>query len=116
MTWTVPNNRKLFGKKTAEVDMQIMDLSISGALLVGPLIDVVRCGSRVPFLYEGSHGVAEVRHIRSADDVPDYANGAYYHVVFINIPSKLKELIFAHIADRRGRRDEDLQEFWNQAD
>lgn len=116
MTWIVPNNRKLFGKKTANIDVQIIDLSIAGALLVGPRIDEIRGGSRVPFLYEGAHGVAEIRHIRPADDVPDFANGAYYGVVFINLPSRLKELVFAHIADRRGHRDEDLHELWNHAD
>lgn len=115
VTWIVPNNRKLFGKKTANIDLQIIDLSIAGALLVGPVIDVVRSGSRVPFLYHDARGVAEIRHIRPSDNVPEFTNGAYYGVVFISLPPPLKDLIYTHMADRRGQRDPELTELWNHA-
>lgn len=115
LTWIVPNNRKLFGKKTAAIEMQIIDLSIAGALLVGPSIDVVRSGSRVPFLFQGAQGVTEIRHIRSSDSIPDLDNGAYYGVVFITLPNELKERIFEHTARRGRHTDPELADLWNHA-
>ena len=100
MSWVVPNNRKLFGKKTAHVEMAVIDLSVAGALLVGPEIESVRAGSRVPFIHEGEQGLAEVRHIRPTDDIPDVKSGAYYGIVFVNITDKLKAIIFQESGKR----------------
>ncbi len=115
VTWVVPNNRKLFGKKSAHVDMAVIDLSVAGALLVGPEIEAVRSGSRVPFIHEGQQGLAEVRHIRPADDVPEIKSAVYYGVVFLNLTDELKTMIFNHMAARRGKRDPELSQLWNQA-
>ena len=115
LTWVVPNNRKLFGKKSAHVEMAVVDLSVAGALLVGPAIDVVRSGSRVPFIHEGEQGLAEVRHIRPADDIPGVKSTVYYGVVFLTVTDQLKTMIFDHLAARRGGREEELTELWNQA-
>ena len=114
VTWVVPNNRKLFGKKSADVEMAVVDLSVAGALLLGPAIDGVRNGSRVPFIHEGQQGLAEVRHVRPADDVPD-KSAVYYGVVFLNLTDELKAMIFDEMAARRGRRDPELNQLWNLA-
>ncbi len=111
VTWAVPNNRKLFGKKTAHVEMAVVDLSVAGALLVGPLIESVRAGSRVPFIHNGEHGLAEVRHIRAADD----DSAVYYGVVFLNLTEQLKTVIFERSAARRNKREPELNEIWNHA-
>ncbi|MBT8241721.1 MAG: PilZ domain-containing protein [Acidimicrobiia bacterium] len=115
LTWIVPNNRKLFGKKSAHVEVAVVDLSVAGALLVGPEIDVVRSGSRVPFIHEGEQGLAEVRHIRPADDIPGVKSAVYYGVVFLTLTDQLKTMIFDHIAARRGGRENELAELWNQS-
>ncbi|MFW2380704.1 MAG: hypothetical protein ACN4GZ_03015 [Acidimicrobiales bacterium] len=115
VTWVVPNNRKLFGKKTAHVEMAVVDLSVAGALLLGPDLGSVRSGSRVPFIHEGQHGLAEVRHVRAADDVPNAQSAVYYGVVFLTLTDELKALIFDRMAARRGQRESELTELWNQA-
>lgn len=112
VTWIVPNNRKLLGKKTAKVDMAVIDLSVAGALLLGPAVDSVRQGSRVPFIHDGQQGLAEVRHVRTADDIPGH-EAAYYGVVFLNLTDELKALIFERMAERRSRNAGDLNELWN---
>ncbi len=114
VTWIVPNNRKILGKKTAKIDMAVIDLSIAGALVIGPVIDSVRQGARVPFIHEGQQGLAEVRHVRIADDLPG-AKAAYYGIVFLNLTDELKALIFESMAQRRARKSSDLNEIWNQA-
>jgi hypothetical protein len=115
LTWVVPNNRKLFGKKSVHVEMAVVDLSVAGALLVGPEIELVRSGSRVPFIHEGEQGLAEVRHIRPADDVPGVKQAVYYGVVFLTLTDQLKAMIFDHLAARRGSRENELHELWSQA-
>lgn len=114
VTWVVPNNRKLLGKKTAKVEMAVIDLSVAGALLLGPAVDSVRKGSKVPFIHEGQEGLAEVRHVRIADDIPG-AKAAYYGVVFLNLTEELKGLIFDRMAERRNQKPSDLNELWNHA-
>jgi hypothetical protein len=111
VTWVVPNNRKLFGKKTRDVEMLVIDLSVAGALLVGPLIESVRAGSRVPFVHDGEHGLAEVRHIRAADD----NSAIYYGVVFLELTEHLKSLVFDQSAARRNKGEPELNELWNHA-
>ncbi len=113
LTWIVPNNRKLFGKKTAQIEVGVVDLSVAGALLLGPMIESVRVGSRVPFIHEGQQGLAEVRHIRAAEDVVSANSGIYYGVVFLNLTEDLKAVIFERMAARRGRREPELTELWN---
>ncbi|NNF53606.1 MAG: hypothetical protein HKN03_04085 [Acidimicrobiales bacterium] len=112
---TVPNNRKMFGKKVEQIDMMIVDLSIAGALLLGPKIAEIRAGSKVPFTHNGEEGIAQIRHVRAAHDVPKMKNPAYYGVVFVEIPSQLKEMIFGQMAANRGKNVPELDELWNHA-
>ncbi len=112
---TVPNNRRMFGKKVDNVDMTIVDLSIAGALLLGPKIDEIRAGSKVPFTHNGEMGIAQIRHVRPAHDVPKMKNPAYYGVVFVEIPAQLKEMIFSQMAANRGKNVPELDELWNHA-
>ncbi len=116
VSWIVPNNRKVFGKKTAEIPMTVVDLSVAGALIVGPAVDSVRAGSRLRYIHNGQHGQVEVRHIRPADDVPNLRNAAYYGVVFLEVTSDLEEMIFAEMAQRRGVHRDQLSDLWNSAD
>ena len=112
---TVPNNRKMFGKKVDKVEMTIVDLSIAGALLLGPMIDGIRAGSKIPFIHNGEEGLAQIRHVRAAHDVPKMKNPAYYGVVFVEIPAQLKEMIFGQMASNRGKNVPELDELWNHA-
>ncbi len=110
---SVPNTRKLFGKKTANVQMQVIDLSISGALVVGPHLDSVRAGSRVKFVHDGAEGSAEIRHVRPTQDMPGMTNAAYYGIVFLNLSEDLKEIVYQRMAERRGKKDPELNHLWN---
>ena len=112
---TVPNNRKMFGKKVAQIEMTIVDLSIAGALLLGPKIAEIRAGSKIPITHNGEMGLAQIRHVRAAHDVPTMKNPAYYGVVFVEIPAQLKEMIFGQMAANRGKNVPELDELWNHA-
>jgi hypothetical protein len=116
LSWVVPNNRKVFGKRTAEIPMTVVDLSVAGALIVGPTVESVRRGTRVQFVHNGQRGQMEVRHVRPADDVPNLRDGVFYGVVFVEVTEDLETMIFDEAARRRGVNRDELNDLWNSAD
>jgi len=114
-TFTVPNARKLFGKKSAQLPMRVVDLSVAGALVLGPHLETIRTGTRVQFIHNGQQGSAEVRHVRPTQDVPGMTDAAYYGLVFINLTEDMKGLIFDQMSVRRGKKDPELNDLWNHA-
>ena len=61
------------------VRAQVLHISVSGALVTGPILRTVSKGVRVPFVLDGEYGVAEVRRTRNAST----GDSAFYDIVFV---------------------------------
>jgi hypothetical protein len=91
-----------FGRrKVHHVAMQVVDLSVDGALLLGPRRKELEGGALVT-LSNPARAVAEIRHVKPSGD------DALYGVRFVSMEERFREGLFAHL----GRDREGMQEAW----
>lgn len=91
-----------FGRRKLErVRMQAVDVSIEGALLLGPERDELHAGALVR-LEAGSRAVAEIRHVSPRNDQ------ALYGIRLIEMEPAFREQLFATV----GRNRESLEDAW----
>lgn len=96
-TW-LPVTRGMFGLKTKPVPVEVIDLSVSGALILAPHHPKVGSGTIVPIVVDGGKGLVEVRHVQEA---PDPAM-RYYGLLFVELQPALRRRIHELVASQRG--------------
>ena len=90
--------------------MEVLDISVAGALVVGPNIEELSPGARIPFAFDNETGVAEIRHMREAST----GDTAFYGVVFVKLSEGLNRIVFDHVAAMR-KAASDLDDVWTRA-
>jgi hypothetical protein len=97
LTW-YPPTRNLLGTRYKPAAAEVIDVSVSGALLLAPQSRALEPGSIVDLEHDGGRGRVEVRHIHQALD-PDQR---YYGVLFVGLDQRLRTQIFEVVAKQRG--------------
>ena len=100
--------RRRFRREQSADSVKVADLSITGALVIGPRDARVRIGTQVEIDAGGQRGVVEIRRI-DADTDPALA---WYGVQFVDLQPELQQLINDTIA---ARRPDDILWRWNSA-
>lgn len=93
-----------FGKPT-EVEAQVLDLSVAGALLMAPVNVKLRTGLRVPVRIGNSNGMVEVRNIRKSS----VSGMAFYGVGFVRMSDRFTENVNAVVAKLRTLNDPNIR-------
>lgn len=106
-TWFPPKDSR-FSNKPKRAGVQLIDLSVAGAQIVGPFNRSVAVGMRVPFELGGEKGIVEVRNIRDIDGL------GHYGVTFYKISERLEQAVFAAVGKRRN--DDRLASDWRRND
>ena len=103
--WSPPSTKTLSFGKPVEVEAQVLDLSVAGALLMAPVNAKLRSGLRVPVRIGNSNGMVEVRNIRKSS-VPDMA---FYGVGFVRMSDRFTENVNAVVAKLRTMNDPNIR-------
>ena len=103
--WSPPNPKVLSRGKPVELEAQVLDLSVAGALLMAPVNDKLRPGMRVPVRVGTALGTVEIRNIRksSVDGM------AFYGVGFVKMSDRLVENVNAVVAKLRTTKDPSIR-------
>jgi hypothetical protein len=108
-TWHPPT-RGLLGTRPKPATAEVIDVSVSGALLLAPANAAVRRGAVVDIEHAGARGRVEVRHLHSSLD-PDQT---YVGVQFVQLQRQLRVRIFELVAQQRGDTN-NLEWIWRNA-
>lgn len=100
LTWSPPTQGFLRTRAKA-VGAEVVELSVSGALLVAPPNPLVRRGTIVHIDHDGLEGTVEVRHLH---DHPD-EHKQCYGVLFLDLDPDLRDRWFRHLSNLRGDRE-----------
>jgi hypothetical protein len=105
-----PPTRTFLGTRPKKAAAEIVDLSVSGALLQGPANGKVHPGTLAELELEGAVGVVEVRHVKATDDPDSF----HYGVQFLRMEPKLRQRVYDLVAEHRGDIDK-LEVAWRTA-
>jgi hypothetical protein len=107
--WSPPT-RSILGVRPRRVPAEVIDLSVSGALLLAPRNPKVRRGANVAIDHGGAHGLVKVRHTTDTT-VPELQ---CYGVLFVALDPVLERLVFDRVGRSRGE-DGDRRAQWDHA-
>jgi hypothetical protein len=102
--------RGLFGLREKPAPAEVIDLSVDGALVLGPFDRNVRRGSVVPIEHAGARGLVQVRHVHDAPD----PKLRFYGVQFVHLQPELRSLVHDLVAARRGDGGQ-IEQVWSKA-
>lgn len=97
LTWSPPV-RTLFGLRARPVATEVIDLSVSGALLVAPPSPLVMRGTTVEIAHGDLRGRVKVRHIHEGPT----RGRVFYGVLFVGLDPALEDIIFRRVGTLRG--------------
>ncbi len=95
VTWWPPAPRRVFKSRPVPEAIQIIDLSMVGALFEGPTNDRVKVGMKVPVEFNDVRAVVVIRNIRPATR-PGYS---YYGMSFNDPTPELEAALTDVLAD-----------------
>jgi hypothetical protein len=105
-----PPTRTVLGTRPKKVKGEVVDLSVSGALLLAPANGKVHPGTLAELELEGSLGVVEVRHVKATDDPGSF----HYGLQLLRMEPKLRQRVYDLVAQHRGDSDK-LEIAWRTA-
>lgn len=109
LTWRPPTRRWLWIRPRPAA-AEVIDLSVSGALLLAPTNPEVRTGSVVELSCDGARGRVQVRHVHQSLDPEQH----YYGVLFLQLQPELRQRLFDLVAKERGDLGH-LESLWRSA-
>lgn len=109
VTWSPPSRRWLWIRPRPAA-AEVIDLSVSGALLLAPTNPQVRTGLVVEMECDGARGRVQVRHVHQSLDPEQH----YYGVQFLQLQPELRERLFDVVAKERGDLGT-LESYWRSA-
>ena len=95
LTWSPPV-RTLFGVRSRPVVTEVIDLSVSGALLVAPPNPLLMNGTTVEIAHGRLRGRVKIRHIHAAT-----SGRVHYGVLFVELEPALQDAIFERVGNLR---------------
>ena len=98
--WFPPSRRRLVDGRPQPVKVQVVDLSVAGALLAAPTNKALQMGAKVRIQFDGIRGVAVIHNIR-ASSTPTHS---YFGVAFFLMSHELEVRIMQLIAENKAAR------------
>jgi len=106
VAWALRPKRWSRSEVALDPDAQVIDLSMTGALVRAKRHRDLTAGSDVALQLEGVRGHVVIRHVRDTDDPAI----ALYGVEFVNPGSRLRSLVHERVA---GSTPADLEWRWH---
>jgi hypothetical protein len=103
LEWTPPRRGLLPGRRRS-VEAELLDLSVTGALIQAPDHPGLTVGFRIPIRIGNEDGMVEIRNVRPSDVVGKVNIGVVFHEMSDALRSAIYEAIGRLRDDERLRR------------
>ncbi len=95
--WYPPSRRKILAGRPGPVEIQVLDLSVAGALLFGHANPAIELGLKLKIEFDGVKGVSVIRNIRESAS----RDMSYYGVSFFAMTHEFELKVMEVVADIR---------------